>query len=347
MCAACITTAFFTYKSRSQPSYHGRALSAWLVDVRSSNASARSDSAQAVRKLDESAVPYLIAELNHRDGFLKSKLLIARKTFPSLLGSVRPAQDHHSDAVAALILLRPLSPNAIKALSPHLLSTNAGVAAFKALIPPRNDYPLRVELAEPLVLALKSADRRVRFNAAAAMQRLPLDHPLAVAALQQSLSDADTGCRKIAALSLTKICSDPAILVSAHVTFFGTGDVGAQHLALRALAQLGTNAAPAIPLLLGVAKAESTELRRLAVSALGQIHSEGERVIPILIARLEDNDPHVRKNAAVALEAYGGQATNAIPVLLKADADNDRSAGDAATRALNVISKLVQRSPSP
>ncbi len=322
-----------------EPVFEGRQPSQWLTDLGLPNSERRSQALGALRQMGPQAVPFLLADLDRKDSFLKAKSVAFLKSFPSLPFSLMSADDYHHRAITALRILNPHSKQVIEALNAHLLTTSTGIEALNTLISVGDREPIRAELVESLTIALRSADVGVRRTAASEMRRLPQNNLTAITALQRSLGDPDKSVQRVAAWALTSISTEASIAVPAYVKLFEAGDPGSQTMAIDGFVRFETQAVVAVPKLMNAAEGEHAELRRLAVYALGRIHSDGERVIPLLVGRLEDADSQVCRNAAFAIGAFGNAASNAIPALLKAKESKVEEVRDAAGFALNSVTK--------
>jgi HEAT repeat protein len=316
-------------RSVREPALEGRLLSEWLTDLRSQNTETRSNATAALRQLGPQAVPFLLADLNRNDSFLKARTIELLNMIPSFRTRLMSESQRHQRSISVLRQLKPHTKEVIAALNAHLLNTNSGIAALNALIPVGEREPISAESVESLTIALRSADVRVRRTAAAQMERLPRNNPAAVAALQRSLGDSDKSVQLQVALALTRISTSSSVVVPACVKLFENHS-GFERTAIDGCVLFETQAAPAIPMLIKAAQGEDNEVRRRAVYALGRVHSDGARVIPFLVGLLEDIDSLVGRNAAFAIGAFGKEASNAIPALLRAKESEAEQVRDAA-----------------
>lgn len=331
--------AFFMSRHEPEPQFEGRTLSQWLPEIQSQDTETHRKAVEAFRKMGPKAVPFLIADLKRTDSFLKAKMLaLVRQQVPSRHALLMSQSERHQRSINVLRQMQPHSKEVIAALSAHLNNTNTGIWALNALVPVGDEGPLRAETAEPLTVALRSADVGVRRTAASVMHRLPSDNPRAIAALQRSLGDPDKSVRLLAAMALTRASTNASVIIPAYVHLLEQHPGFEKH-ALRGIVRFESQAVEAVPVLIRLAKGENNELRQQAVYTLGRIHCDGERVLPFLVSLLEDKDSVVARNAAFAIGAFGNEASNAIPFLIKAKESRDEQVRDAAIYTLKMMPK--------
>jgi HEAT repeat protein len=334
--------AIFFRQGQREPVYKGHALSEWLTDLGSQNFETRSNANVALREMGPQIVPLLIADLNRHDSLLKSKTIELLKLNSAWRPRLMSESQRHQRSIQVLRQLKPHSKEVIAALNPHLLTTNVGIMALNALIPVGNPEPIGAEMVESLIVALRSADVRVRQTAAASqMHRLPRNNPAGIAVLQQSLGDPDKSVQLHAALGLTRLSTNGAVTVPAYIKLF-RDHPGFERTAIDGCVKYETDAAVAVPMLMKAASGEVPELRQRAVYALGRIHSDAERVLPFLVGLLEDKDDVVGRNAAYAIGAFGWQATNAIPALLKAKESKNEQVREAVDYVMKNMLSLAK-----
>lgn len=110
--------AFFILNSR-EPTYQKKGLSAWIWQLNEGDADQRQAALGAMRMLDKSAVPILVARLGQRDGRPKQALI-------SLIGHFSPSL---SDRYISVEVERGYAANVLGALGP---SAQAAVPALVA-----------------------------------------------------------------------------------------------------------------------------------------------------------------------------------------------------------------------
>jgi HEAT repeat protein len=173
---------------------------------------------------------------------------------------------------------------------------------------------------EPLSIALKDKDKKVRFAATEALMRLGQEIPVRIV----QLKDKDEKVRSYAARALgfidwnaspalaEKAASRSAVAesaVTALIEALGDKEELVRHNAVEALGKIGRSAEKAVPALLGVLKDEDSGLRKPAAVALGRIgRNAGPRNAGPRNAGPRNADPTVAEKAVQGLiEALGGK----------------------------------------
>lgn len=323
--------------------------------------SVRGRAIEALARLGETSIPFLIEALHHRSAHVRGAAAEA-------LGRIGPR------ARAAI-------PELSKALDDKANVVRWGVAFALCMIGPTPDF------LPALVNLLQDPDYRVRACAAFALGKIgPTGAEMAVPALAKSLKDGFGSVRAVAAVALArmgdkakkvvpelkKILADKTereyvikwatkALKYIRNPSAGIGHAAANEVellrealkssnqkvrfaAIRGLDERGPRAAKAIPDLIAILKDENEVLRAAASRALGEIGRRAEAAVMPLTDSLRDSCSHVRWGAAYALRKIGPKSGVAIGRLTQALRDdvNARVRAEAA-HALNEGGSQVAR----
>lgn len=215
---------------RSEPSYQGRTLSDWIVQmrVRPDDTEAR----MAVRHLASNSIPLLLTWIKRGDRpTLRARLVEAKKGVIAFLEKhkvIKPrpqvwvlfVADHKSSyrslAQSALEQLGPQAESAIPELiqmlgtkrpTPDEISPVAGTAYL--LLP-----KLAPASIQPLVTSLSSTDPQVYALAVSALGEIGPQANAAIPIVQRRLADPDVNIRVQAAQVLSKLGADPSMFMA-------------------------------------------------------------------------------------------------------------------------------------
>lgn len=115
--------------------------------------------------------------------------------------------------------------------------------------------------------------------------------------------------------------------------------VAIRELATRILGELGLSSAPAVPHLVRLLQDPRPVVRAAAADSLGEIGVADELVIGRMLGLLTDDYTTVRVSVLNALAKFGTKARWALPRLGGVKADKSKPVRDAATRAIDALSK--------
>ncbi|MGP0064127.1 MAG: HEAT repeat domain-containing protein [Isosphaeraceae bacterium] len=303
----------------------------------------RRETAEILEEIGEpaqAAVPALLAALGDSERDVRKMAARAlgsikpdpKVAIPALVASIRAGRDRR--CLEAISTLGTLGEPAVPALIDFLGDNEPGVsrlaaralaaigpgarAAIPALIEAqrRLDHEERQRVAEalarmgpatvqPLVLALRDRDPKVRGGAARALELLGPGAKAAVPALIAALADPEPPDDP----------ESPRGPAFSGQTREGEPQPSGYFAALRAI---GAAAVP--PLLERIDRPDERD-RALAFRALGFLGCRGKAAIPRLLALL--NDPNRRLEAARALGGIGPAARAAVPTLIAGLKDPD------------------------
>jgi HEAT repeat protein len=176
-------------------------------------------------------------------------------------------------------------------------------------------FPSGAGKISALIRALKSQDRRTRWESVIALSEMGPPAKAAVPALAKALRDHDADVRHGAATALTN--KGPAA-ISVLAEALEDTDAGVRREVAIALGNIGAPAKVAVPTLVKTLRDPYINVRREAVIALGEMGPPAEAAVPALTKALEDPDEDVSRKAVIALGKMGPSAKAAIPALAKA-----------------------------
>lgn len=342
--------AWLTFHS-SEPSYHGKSLSAWLDQARQNKEieNALQDvyldtpSSRAVRAMGKDTLPFLIRMARTRDTPLRKRIVDLSRQYDWLRLHPQDFDDIQTKAAYGFLVLGPEA----KAALPELISM------------------------------LGDRAPEVRIVAAFAIGKIGPDGAPAIPALQRLVTNSGYGRfwadeKGLAAFALGAIGplarpalpqldllrkdSNPFVRASAEAAFIKISGTGLDAIfeaskspsgstnwtfAAEAIESLGTNAAPAIPFLIPALQHTNDGVRYKALDALSAIHMSPETTIPAilpLVAATNTNNWD-RAHALTVLRNFGPSARGFVPMttLLQALADPDENIRIRATNALRQI----------
>jgi HEAT repeat protein len=344
----------------SEPSYHGKSLSAWLEQARQSKEmeNALSDvyldtpSARAIRAMGKDALPFLIRMAHTRDTPLRKRMIDLSRQYDWLGYRPQPFDDIQTKTAYGFLVLGPAARPAL----PKLISM------------------------------LDDPAPEVRLLAAFAIGKIGPDGAPAIPALQRLITNSvapnpqrkvSTDERGLAAYALGAMGSvarpalpqiqllrkDPDLFVrgiaeAAFVKISGTGldaifeplkDPNSTNwpFAAMAITYLGTNGAPAIPSLIPALQNTNASVRERALHALSAIHMSLETTIPAILPLVAATNTNnwSRASALTVLGNLGLSARGLVPMttLLQALQDPDENIRIHATNALRQIDPEAAR----
>ncbi len=252
----------------SPPSYDGRTITEWSLDLLSPELAARTNASQTLQSIGPSAVPTLSRQLQRRDSWLRKPFMAVSSRLPvtwrrAFVRYYRPfrAMDERLAAVKALALF----------------GTNAP--------------------ADLLVITLRDPERQLANQAAVALSRCG---PAAVPGLTIALRDPNPEVRSLACSTLSQIGRPAATAAPELVALLSDPDPQRVALAAHALTRVGPDA---VPHLVEALNHPLPMVREKAALALGQLGYSARSALPALEKSLEDEHPGVRNCARAALRA--------------------------------------------
>ncbi|MDD3906313.1 MAG: HEAT repeat domain-containing protein [Candidatus Omnitrophica bacterium] len=195
-------------------------------------------------------------------------------------------------------------------------------------------FPSGAGKISALIRALKSQDRRTRWESVIALSEMGPPAKAAVPALAKALRDHDADVRHGAATALTN--KGPAA-ISVLAEALEDTDAGVRREVAIALGNIGAPAKVAVPTLVKTLRDPYSYVRREAVIALGKIGPSAKAAIPVLAEALRHHDINVRREAVIALGEMGPPAEAAVPALTKALEDPDE---DVSRKAVIALGKM-------
>jgi HEAT repeat protein len=272
---------------RSEPSYHGRPLNAWLKDLDDQHPGLKNDAAvEAVRHIGRDSVPEIIRLLESRDSSLKQRFLKWLNDYQLVKSVYTPVLENHHRAVLACNVIGPNARLAIPALIALLNDGYARgyVGAALGRIGP--------EAVVPLIGSLTNSDSLVRMEVVNSLVHFRSNSPIVVPVLIKCLQDGSPPVRGLAAHSLGMIGQEPEIAIPALVAMLDNEKDQQAHW----------NAC-------------------LACLAIGQFKRQAQSARTPLFAALQDSDPSVRATAAIALARIepdnGSTVDKVMPFLIE------------------------------
>jgi HEAT repeat protein len=254
-----------------EPSYRGRSLSLWLQDLalgRFPDMEKHRAAEEAIRSIGAAAIPVLTDRLRvtsdkldqvqdfHTVSAFRALGPQARAAIPVLVELLVPAYDAARES--------PSEPNA-------QLNERKSTAVALAL------QAIGQDSVGPLIEALSSANRKIRFGAAMTLEYFPRHEKVVVPALIKTFDDKDCDVRWRAARSLGALHAMPELSVPA--------------LAERVRTDPATN------------------VRCYAIFALAKFGNKAKAAIPVLARATTDPDSSIRSYAREALTAIGPAAS--------------------------------------
>ena len=250
------------------PSYGGRTITEWSLDLLSPSLAARTNASQTLQSIGPSALPPLSRQLQRRDSWLRHPFMAVSSQLPV---SWRRA------------FVRFYHP--FRAMDERLAAVNA-LALFGTNAP--------VDL---LITTLGDPERQLANQAAVALSRCG---PAAVPGLTIALRDPNPEVRSLACSTLSQIGRPAATAAAELAVLLSDPDPQLVALAAHALTTVGPEA---VPHLVAALDHPLPLVREKAAFALGQVGYSARSALPALERSLEDENPGVRKYARAALRA--------------------------------------------
>ncbi|MBI4664687.1 MAG: HEAT repeat domain-containing protein [Verrucomicrobia bacterium] len=305
-----------------EPVYQGKNLSAWIEDFAGQDEEARALAAEAIRQMDEQAVPHLLRTFRAIDRPFKRRVLEWRwkvaqwfweRTGRSRTHPSPPSVWNRMEAEFKALLLVG------HAAAPHLPEFVAllrnevfiGATLIHAVGPAAGLHPTAEEAASILVAHLGEHDADTSHAVRGALRAVGAS---AVLSLATALGNGNELGRRWAADLLGSIGEKPEIAVPALIRSLKDNDQNVRRNAIAALEQF--EAREAIPALRKTLDAGDADVRRAAIGALARF--EDREAIPALRRLLADERAGVRASAALALGKLGVDVKECVTALREA-----------------------------
>lgn len=338
----------------SEPSYHGKSLSAWLEQARPNNEFDNpfqdiyldTPSARAVRAIGKDALPTLLRLAHTRDTLPRQALFDLFQRYHWLGFRTQRFEDIHLKAAYGFLVLGPEAKSALPELISMLddpASEVQIVAAF-AIGKIGPDGAPAIPALQRLITNSLSANPTRKFSTderSVPAYALGAMGPAARRALPQLellrkdsdlfvRATAEAACIKISGTGLDAIFEPLKEPPPTNWAF-----------AAEAIQFLGTNAAPAIPLLIPALQNTNASVRNTALLALSAIHMSPETTIPAILPFVAATNTNsiTRARALTIIRNFGPSARGLVPMtaLLQALQDPDENIRIHATNALRQI----------
>jgi HEAT repeat protein len=347
----------------SEPSYHGKSLSAWLRQARQSKEIENpfsdlyldTSSARAVRAMGKDALPTLLRMAHTRDTPLRRTIFDLSQKYDWLRIHPQRFQDIQMETAYGFLVLGPEAKSALPELISMLDNPAPEVRILAAFaigkIGP--DGAPAIPAIQRLITNSLSPNPNRKFSTddvalpAFALGAMGAAARPALPQIELLRKDSAVFVRAAAEAAFVKISGHglDAILEplkdapgSTNWTF---GAV--------AILFLGTNGAPAIPFLIPALQNTNASVRDKALDALSVIHASPETTIPAILPLVEPSNTNNwnRANALSALRNFGPSARPFVPTttLLQALQDPDENIRIHATNALRQIDPEAARKP--
>ncbi len=346
-----------------EPTYQGRKLSSWVIDLNCYEFVENRDAAEAAfRHFGTNALPYLSQELRSKDSNFKQKIMSWNERFQNRwdhnLIKLTSADYHRSGASQAIGILgsqaAPLIPDLIANLNdPELTGDSAN--ALGAIGEP----------ALPVILATADSTNWY-FRWAAAVALTPFtNQPKATQTLHSLARDVQPEVRQAVAETIGNFQNDPESNVPLLATMLSDTNSSVRQTACTALLGFGAEAcraAPALsnamadsalvpeaarvfrqispnaaPEILGLLSHPDEKVRLEAISLAGGLRRYGTNCVPSLLPRLKDPAAKVRERAVQVIGIHRSAATNYVADLLPLFSDPNRDVRIQTIMALRII----------
>jgi HEAT repeat protein len=353
--------AWLTFHS-SEPSYHGKSLSAWLDQARQNQEGANeflsdihldTPSARAIRAMGQDALPTLLRMAHTRDTPLRRELGNLSERHPWLGLHPQHFKEIQEKAAYGFLVLGPETKTAL----PELISM-------------LDDPAPEVRTIASFAIGKIGPDGA---PAIPALQRLTTNSPAAnpswkFSPYSQALPAFALGAMGPVARSalpqieLLRKDSDLSVRASAEVAFIKISGHGLDAIfealknpsgstnwlfAAEAILFLGTNGAPAIPFLISALQNTNANVQEKALGALSAIHMSPETTIPAVLPLVSatNTNNRIRDRALSVLHNFGPSGRGIVPTstLLQILQDPDEDIRRCATNALRQIDPAATR----
>jgi HEAT repeats len=285
----------------AEPVYQGKPMRAW-IRAAYDKGYLDTNAIHAVRQIGTNGLPWLLTELDCRDGWLKRRLYSALDRFgvrPSRFMRERQRQDQ---AMKGFEILRRKSTPAVPAVVERLKQADSAWRAASVLIRIIGDEP-KDNPNFPPSLADGEADP------------LPLIRQQVVLAARQAMTNPTPDVRRAGALILTYCPFAAESAVAALIHGLRDSDEGVSLQSAEGLGQITLQPVAAIPPLIEALSDPRFSVRRMAASSLGQYRRQAKTAVPYLLKARSDTSAPVRMAANRSLEMIDPETAAAIPDL--------------------------------
>jgi len=344
----------------SEPSYHGKSLSAWLEQARQneeienpfSDIYLDTPSARAVRAMGKDALPFLLRMAHTRDTPLRRSMVDLSRRYDWLRIHPQRFEDIQMKVAYGFLVLgpgaRPALPELISMLDDpaHEVRVVAAFAIGKIGPDGASAIPALQRLITNSVSA--SLQRKVstdeRALPAYALGAMGSAARPALAQLELLRKDSNTFVREIAEAAFIKISGTR---LDAILDPLKDPDSTNWTFAAETIRFLGTNGAPAIPFLIQALQHTNLSGRDLALNSLSAIHMLPEITVPAILPVLAATNTNAgqRATALIILRNLGPSAHTLVSTttLLQALQDPDKNIRIHATNTLRQIDPEAAR----
>jgi HEAT repeat protein len=354
--------AWLTFHS-SEPSYHGKSLSAWLDQARQNQEGAfaffsdihlDTPSARAIRAIGKDALPTLLRMAHTRDTLLRRALGDLSEYHRWLGLHLQDPKSIHDKTAYGFLVLGPEAKTALPELISMLDEPAPEVRAMAAfaigMIGPDGAPAVpalqRLITNSPAAYQSRWVSRDVeRTLAAFALGAMGPSARSALPQIELLRKDSDAGVRAAAEAAFIKISGSglDAIFEALKDPSNSTN----WPVAVAAIAFFGTNGAPAIPFLIAALQNTNASVQEKALSTLSAIHMSPETTIPAILPLVSatNTNNRTRDHALGVLHNFGPSARGIVPMttLLQALQDPEEDIRRRATNALRQIDPKAAR----
>ena len=287
--------AFLVGLTPAEPSYQGRAASAWLDDFSIMSSKSGEYARPALKAMGSTVAPVIIRRLKASESVWQTKY---RLLFPKVPSRV------------SIFLPKP------RAEFDHLDGANAFFAIGPGVEP-------------ALIEALKSDSPETRAAAAGALSLLRFydgaDIKDAIPGLTQALRDETVTVRMFSTLALSEAGPDAAPAVTDLILLLKDKDIdpktggriAVRAAAARALGKIGPKANAALPALTNLLEDNDNYLRAAAAIGIWRIDGNVTNTLPVLTQALQQGRVEMKWWLIDAIGEMGPRAKTAVPVLLR------------------------------
>jgi HEAT repeat protein len=309
--------------------------------LKDANPSARAFSAKALGQLGRAAQPAsseLVRALRDRESAVRQAAATAlgalEATEETVDGLAQASKDKsprvRREVINATARLVP-SAGTFKVLVEGLGDSDSEVSAASEKTLANIDQLNRNDL-QVLILAIKSADRKVRLFAVSAVPKTGREAKSAIDQLSDALGDKEDAVREQVAKTLGKIGPD-AWPAAPHLGRCLSDKAKAvRQSAVAALRLIGPDAKAAVPAM--IQALDDTTIHNQVIAAFIQL---GKAAVPGLVGALEESTTHQRLQIIEVLSKMGSQAKDAVAAL------EERAASDPYPSVRRAAQAAVQR----
>jgi hypothetical protein len=296
---------------RPQPTYHGRAITAWMDDWAAKKSL---ELPEAIRQIGTNALPYVVHNLALNDSAWRSNYARLQAKLPRQLQiffrKPKPLLQEVDGANVFFYIGSNSIPDAMALMKHHSPTVRRSAAwGISAL---RRQSRAANQAIPALIEALSDSDRMVRFDAALSLVEMGPDASNAVPALGKVVAYSGVGPQK-------------------NELFY------VRAIAARALGKIGPVASNALPALKAALVEPSPYLRGVAAVAIWRIDSDVDMTLPVLLREMPVTAEDSKWDWIIALGEMGPRAKAAVPQLTNELRDQNNWVREYVTNALRRI----------